>query len=142
MNSLRASGGGFLREMVQSTLSDALCSFGGAGDCSPSCSQVKSCWSSFLKLTNYCTRSRGLATSPEKPAPAERASELINKMPSSPNVITKTGAVVLSTGLLATAISQELYVVNEETIVAAGFFILVGYLTKVSSAATYIVNVC
>jgi len=74
--------------------------------------------------------SRGLATPSERPPPAERASELIAKMPSSPNVVTKTGAVVLSTGLLATAISQELYVVNEETVVAAGFFILVAYLSK------------
>ena len=63
--------------------------------------------------------------------PAERASEIINNLPSSPNLITKTGSVVLGTGLLATAISQELYVVNEESVIAAGFFILIAYIYKV-----------
>ena len=63
--------------------------------------------------------------------PADRASALINKVPSSPGIITKTGTVVLSTGLLAAAISQELYVMNEETVIAAGFIILVSYIAKV-----------
>ena len=52
-------------------------------------------------------------------------------MPSSSNLITKTGSVVLGTGLLAAAISQELYVVNEETVVAVGFVIIFSYLAKV-----------
>jgi F-type H+-transporting ATPase subunit b len=64
------------------------------------------------------------------PPPAERASEIINNLPSSPNLITKTGTAILGTGLLATAISQELYVVNEETVVAAGSFILLAYIAK------------
>lgn len=75
--------------------------------------------------------SRGMASSSNPPPPAERASELINKLPSSPGLITKTGTVVLGTGLLATAISQELYVVNEETVIAAGFFILLTFIAKV-----------
>ncbi|CCM01276.1 uncharacterized protein FIBRA_03325 [Fibroporia radiculosa] len=72
---------------------------------------------------------RGMASS-SNPPPAERASELINKVPSSPGLITKTGTVILSTGLLATAISQELYVVNEESVIAAGFFILLTFIAK------------
>jgi len=51
-------------------------------------------------------------------------------MPSSSGLVTKTGAVVIGTGLLAAAISQELYVVNEETVVAAGFFLIFGYMAK------------
>ena len=69
--------------------------------------------------------------SSSKPPPEERAAEIINTLPSSPNLVTKTGSVVLGTGLLATAISQELYVVNEETVIAAGFFILISFIYKV-----------
>ncbi|KAI6023354.1 ATP4, subunit B of the stator stalk of mitochondrial F1F0 ATP synthase [Pisolithus marmoratus] len=72
----------------------------------------------------------GRAMSTPNPPPSERASEIINSLPSSPNLITKTGTAILGTGLLATAISQELYVVNEETVVAAGTFILLAYLAK------------
>ncbi|KIM68213.1 hypothetical protein SCLCIDRAFT_1209631 [Scleroderma citrinum Foug A] len=74
------------------------------------------------------TNARAMSTS--NPPPSERASEIINTLPSSPNLITKTGTAVLGTGLIATAISQELYVVNEETVVAAGTFILLAYIAK------------
>lgn len=63
--------------------------------------------------------------------PAERASEIIDKLPSSPNLLTKTGSVILGSGLVATAISQELYVMNEETVIAVGFFLLLGFIAKV-----------
>ena len=69
---------------------------------------------------------RGMTTQP----PAEKASEIINKLPSSPSLVTKTGAVILGSGLVATAISQELYVMNEETTIAVGFFMLLGYIAK------------
>jgi F-type H+-transporting ATPase subunit b len=65
------------------------------------------------------------------PPPAERASEIINSMPSSPGLVSKTGAVLLGTGLSAAAISQELYVVNEESIIAAAFFLIVAALGRV-----------
>ncbi|KAF8659812.1 hypothetical protein AX16_001697 [Volvariella volvacea WC 439] len=74
---------------------------------------------------------RSLASSANPPPPAERANEVINKLPSSPNLITKTGSAVLGTGLAATAISQELYVVNEETILLVGSIILFTYLGKI-----------
>jgi Mitochondrial ATP synthase B chain precursor (ATP-synt_B) len=79
--------------------------------------------------SDYGLFSRGMSS---QPLPSEKASEIINNLPSSPNLVTKTGTVILGTGLLATAISQELYVMNEETVIAAGFFLLVGYLAKVS----------
>ncbi|KAF8701278.1 hypothetical protein AX14_000485 [Amanita brunnescens Koide BX004] len=54
---------------------------------------------------------------PSGPTPPEdRAAEIVNKLLSSSNLITKTGTVILGTGLAAAAISQELYVVNEESI--------------------------
>jgi hypothetical protein len=76
----------------------------------------------------FCTQlySRMMSSKP----PAEKASELIESMPSSPGLVTKTGAVVLGSGLLATAISQELYVVNEETVIAAGFAILATFIAR------------
>lgn len=72
-----------------------------------------------------------MASSSNPPPPSERASELIEKLPSSPGLITKTGSAILGTGLIATAISQELYVMNEETVIAVGFIILAGFIGKV-----------
>lgn len=73
--------------------------------------------------------------------PAERASEVINKLPSSPNLITKTGTAILGSGLIAAAISQELYVMNEETVIAVGYLILFTYIAKVCAPCHRIPNV-
>ncbi|KIM39655.1 hypothetical protein M413DRAFT_12191 [Hebeloma cylindrosporum] len=70
-----------------------------------------------------------MATNP--PPPSERASEIIQKLPSSPNLITKTGTALLGVGAAATAISQELYVVNEETIVLIASIMVFTYIGKV-----------
>jgi F-type H+-transporting ATPase subunit b len=77
-----------------------------------------------------------MASSSSQPPPEERATEIINKLPSSPNIITKTGTAVLGTGLLATAISQELYVFNEETLLLVGFVVLFTYIGKVCTIAS------
>ncbi|XP_006455691.1 ATP4 subunit B of the stator stalk of mitochondrial F1F0 ATP synthase [Agaricus bisporus var. bisporus H97] len=69
---------------------------------------------------------RGLATPPSK-----RAEEIVEKLPSKPGLITKTGTALLGTGLLAATISNELYVVNEETILLIGSVIVFTYLAKV-----------
>jgi len=71
---------------------------------------------------------RSMATNP--PPPSERASEIIEKLPSSPSLITKTGTALLGTGLVAAAISQELYVVNEESIVLLSSLIVFTYIAK------------
>ena len=63
--------------------------------------------------------------------PSKRAEEIIEKLPSSPNLITKTGTALLGTGLIAAAISQELYVVNEESIVLIASVIVLTYIGKV-----------
>ncbi|SRR6266550_6895183 len=75
--------------------------------------------------------SRSLATSSQPSPPEERAAEIINKLPSSPNLITKTGTAILGTGLAAAAISQELYVFNEETIILIASAIFFTFLAKV-----------
>ena len=81
-----------------------------------------------------------MASSSNPLPPAERASEIINQLPSSPNLITKTGTAVLGTGLLATAISQELYVFNEETVLLIGSLILFTYLGKVCVVVLFILQ--
>ncbi|TYJ59205.1 hypothetical protein B9479_000194 [Cryptococcus floricola] len=75
---------------------------------------------------------RFLAT---QPTPDEKASEIINAVPSS-SLFTKTGGVLLGTGLTAAAVSSELYVANEETVLAVGFLIIAGVIGK-SVASPY-----
>ncbi|KAF9258048.1 ATP synthase, partial [Marasmius fiardii PR-910] len=75
--------------------------------------------------------SRSMASSSNPPPPEQRASEIIEKLPSSPNLITKTGTALLGTGLAAAAISQELYVMNEETVLLVGTAIFLTYFAKV-----------
>ena len=77
------------------------------------------------------------SSSSNPPPPAERAAEIIDKLPSHPSLVTKTGTAILGSGLLATAISQELYVFNEETVIAVGFFILFGYIAKVRRSVSF-----
>jgi len=89
--------------------------------------------SASLLRPHVCPASRTFATTAlrsERKPPAERASEILDKVPSSPGLVTKTGAAVLGTGALATAISQELYVVNEETIILVGTLIMFGIIAK------------
>ena len=81
--------------------------------------------------------SRSLATSSQPSPPEERAAEIINKLPSSPNLITKTGTAILGTGLAAAAISQELYVVNEESIILIASAIFFTFLAKVFQLSVF-----
>ncbi|TFK19944.1 ATP synthase [Coprinopsis marcescibilis] len=74
---------------------------------------------------------RTMASSSNPTPPQEKATQVINKLPSSPGLITKTGTALLGTGLAATAISQELYVVNEESIVLIASVIVFTYIAKV-----------
>lgn len=70
--------------------------------------------------------------------PSEKASELINKLPSQPGFVSKTGTAILGSGLIAAAISQELYVFNEETVILAGYAILFAYIGKVSYRVLFV----
>lgn len=64
-----------------------------------------------------------------KPTPESKASSLIDSLPGN-SLISKTGWVTLGTGLSAAAISQELYVANEETVIVAGFLVLITLVGK------------
>jgi len=77
-----------------------------------------------------------MATSSQTPPP-EKAAEIINKLPSSPGLVSKTGTALLGTGLAAAAISQELYVVNEESIVLLASIIVFTYIGKASLHAFF-----
>ncbi|KAG9001134.1 atp4 subunit B of the stator stalk of mitochondrial F1F0 ATP synthase [Tulasnella sp. 427] len=74
-------------------------------------------------------QSRGLADKTPSQPPAERASAIIDAVPGN-SLVSKTGAIVLGTGLTAAAISSEIYVVNEETVVLAGFLIIATFIAR------------
>ena len=74
--------------------------------------------------------------SSDRQPPSERASAIINSVPSS-SLLSKTGTIVLGTGLTAAAISQELYVMNEETVILAGFVILASFIGKVRGSVHF-----
>ena len=64
----------------------------------------------------------------DKPSPEARASSIIDSLPGN-SLVSKTGWVTLGTGLTAVAISKEIYVANEETVILVGsliFAVLVG----------------
>jgi hypothetical protein len=90
--------------------------------------------SHVISLATPLLFSRTMASSSppsSPPLPAERGTETTDKLPSHAILITKTGTAILGSGLLATAISQELCVFNEETVIAVGYFILFAYIAKV-----------
>jgi len=66
-------------------------------------------------------------------SPDERAASIINSVPSS-SLWTKTGGVVLGTAVAAAAVSTEIYVVNEETVLLVGFSILVAAAARYMGA--------
>lgn len=55
-------------------------------------------------------------------SPEAKASSLLDILPGN-SLVSKTGWVTLGTGLSALAISKELYVANEETVILVGFLI-------------------
>ena len=64
----------------------------------------------------------------DKPSPEARASSILDALPGN-SLVSKTGWVTLGTGLTAVAISKEIYVANEETVILVGsliFSVLVG----------------
>ncbi|PWN96564.1 hypothetical protein FA09DRAFT_310184 [Tilletiopsis washingtonensis] len=65
----------------------------------------------------------------DKAAPEKRASALLDLLPGN-SLISKTSWVTLGTGISALAISKELYVANEETVVLAGFLIFATLVGK------------
>ncbi|KAJ9102358.1 hypothetical protein QFC21_002758 [Naganishia friedmannii] len=64
-----------------------------------------------------------------EPSPEEKATSIINSVPQT-SLFTKTSGVLLGTGLTAAAISSELYVANEETVLAVGFLVILGAIAS------------
>lgn len=65
----------------------------------------------------------------DKPSPEAKASSLIDSLPGN-SLLSKTGWITVGTGLSAAAISKELYVANEETVILAGFLIFATIMGK------------
>ncbi|CDZ98065.1 Mitochondrial F1F0-ATP synthase, subunit b/ATP4 [Phaffia rhodozyma] len=66
-----------------------------------------------------------------KPTPEEKASSIIASVPSTS--VGKTGTILAGVGAFAAAISQEIYVVNDETVILVAFAILATYIGKAAS---------
>ncbi|CAH7666874.1 hypothetical protein BY996DRAFT_8685261 [Phakopsora pachyrhizi] len=77
---------------------------------------------SSLRLTS--------STSTPTADPKAKANAFLDALPGN-NVISKTGWVTLGASLAGYAISNEIYVMNEESVILAGFVIMVGYLSSV-----------
>ena len=61
--------------------------------------------------------------------PKQKALSIIDSLPGN-SLITKTGYITVGTGLLTLAISKELYVLNEETLLLLSFSSMVAILYK------------
>ncbi|KAL9938850.1 hypothetical protein V8E36_002569 [Tilletia maclaganii] len=81
------------------------------------------------RLAAAAAASSSIRTYADKPSPEARASALLDVLPGN-SLVSKTGWVTLGTGISAIAISNELYVVNEETVILAGFLIFATLLGR------------
>ncbi|CEQ40737.1 SPOSA6832_02377 [Sporobolomyces salmonicolor] len=72
-------------------------------------------------------------SSSSQPAPAAKASALIDALPGN-SLVSKTGIVTLTTATAAAAISNELFVLNEEVVVLGSFVIFLGYVSSIIRA--------
>ncbi|GAA5864147.1 hypothetical protein JCM5353_003445 [Sporobolomyces roseus] len=63
-----------------------------------------------------------------QPAPAAKASALIDALPGN-SLVSKTGIVTLTAATSAAAISNELFVLNEEVVILGSFVIFLGYVS-------------
>ncbi|KAF8328389.1 putative H+-transporting two-sector ATPase chain b precursor, mitochondrial [Cantharellus anzutake] len=71
--------------------------------------------------------SRGLADS--RPPPTEKANAILDSIPGN-SLVSKTGTVILGTGAVATAISQELYVATDETVLLIGTLAVFTFIVR------------
>ncbi|EGU11613.1 ATP synthase F0 sector subunit 4 [Rhodotorula toruloides ATCC 204091] len=66
--------------------------------------------------------------STQQPAPAAKASALIDALPGN-SLVSKTGIVTLTAATTAAAISNELFVLNEEVVILGSFVVFIGYVS-------------
>lgn len=67
-----------------------------------------------------------------EPSPETRASALLDLLPGN-SLVSKTSWVTIGTGLSALAISKELYVANEETVILVAFLIFATFIGRTIS---------
>ena len=105
-----------------------------AAQCQPDTRLVPSCCTretvpsdrlTLLARAVHVHRVRFQSTS--QPAPAAKASALIDALPGN-SLVSKTGIVTLTAA--TTAVSNELFVLNEEVVILGSFAIFLGYVSS------------
>jgi F-type H+-transporting ATPase subunit b len=90
---------------------------------------------STSKLDNKASEVTAPNTDPPQPDPKSRAAALIDALPGS-SLISKTGFLTVGTAALATAVSKELYIFNDESVILICSSILL-YLVATLGAPGY-----
>ncbi|GAA6056517.1 hypothetical protein JCM3770_006856 [Rhodotorula araucariae] len=89
--------------------------------------------SAAARVARQAAQPRALAQvrlqSTSAPAPAAKASALIDALPGN-SLVSKTGIVTLTAATAAAAISNELFVLNEEVVILGSFVIFLGYVSS------------
>ncbi|KAG0663560.1 atp4 subunit B of the stator stalk of mitochondrial F1F0 ATP synthase [Rhodotorula mucilaginosa] len=89
--------------------------------------------SAAARVSRQAIQPRALAPvrfqSTSQPAPAAKASALIDALPGN-SLVSKTGIVTLTAATTAAAISNELFVLNEEVVILGSFAIFLGYVSS------------
>ncbi|BGP50493.1 atp4 subunit B of the stator stalk of mitochondrial F1F0 ATP synthase [Rhodotorula kratochvilovae] len=89
--------------------------------------------SAAARVARQAAQPRALAQvrlqSTSAPAPAAKASALIDALPGN-SLVSKTGIVTLTAATTAAAISNELFVLNEEVVILGSFVIFLGYVSS------------
>lgn len=78
---------------------------------------------------SFSSSPRSLEAAKQQPSPEAKASSIIDSLPGN-SLLAKTGYITVGTGLSAVAISKELYVANEETVILAGFLVFATLVGK------------
>jgi len=69
------------------------------------------------------------SSTPAAATPAAKANALLDAVPGN-SIVSKAGTVVLTTAVSAAAISQELFVLNEEVVILGSFVVFLGYVSS------------
>jgi len=99
----------------------------------PSIAQIR--FQSTHKLDNKASQVTAPNTDPAEPDPKSRAAALIDALPGS-SLLSKTGFLTVGTAALATAVSKELYIFNDESVILICSSILL-YLVATLGAPGY-----
>ncbi|CAI4053066.1 hypothetical protein N7582_005631 [Saccharomyces uvarum] len=93
-------------------------------------SASKSLFNQGIRRTPIVVRARYMSSTPDKQTdPKSKANSIINAIPGN-NILTKTGVLGTSAAAVIYAISNELYVVNDESILLLTFLGFTGLVAK------------